>query len=118
LTENDTFRIVFGMISKWNDVIGAWPTAVILTNQLRAMGIDVSEITVRSWRCRGIPGVYWHHIETAAQAIGRADITVALMARLGMAPVDSKSVHAVHGETAGTAAPLPNAGSLVMGDSG
>jgi hypothetical protein len=60
------------------DLIAAWPSTSDLAGDL-----GVTQVTVRSWRRRGVPGAYWADIEAAAQRRGLRGIDLSTIARLG-----------------------------------
>lgn len=64
------------------DVIALWESPAEMARDLTG----VTDITVRSWRRRGIPGDYWQEIVDAAARRGYAGVTHELLARLGARP--------------------------------
>jgi hypothetical protein len=61
------------------EIIDLWPTAIALAGE-----VGVTDIVVRAWKRRGIPGEYWARIVAAAKDKPFASlITLELLARLG-----------------------------------
>jgi hypothetical protein len=68
-----------GPVQTFADVIRLWGSAREMADE-----IGVSDIVVRAWRRRGIPGEYWSRIVAVAQDKPFADlVTLELLASLG-----------------------------------
>lgn len=60
------------------DLIGKWPNAVALADDL-----GVKEVTARAWKSRGaIPSEYWTGVVAAAEKRGLDFVTLDLLARI------------------------------------
>ncbi len=70
------------------EIIARWPSATALAEDLKARGLMVPPVTVRSWRGNGIPGPYWDHVCEAAKERGFDGVTRDLLCRLGAAASD------------------------------
>lgn len=67
-------------IQTFADVIGKWPSAVALADDL-----GVKEVTARAWRARGIPAEYWTGIVASAEKRGIEGITLEVLASIAAA---------------------------------
>lgn len=67
-----------GDLDSWAAIIELWESAAELGRDLK----DVTDISVRAWKVRGIPGSYWEGVVAAAARRGYQGVTLELCARL------------------------------------
>lgn len=70
-------------MDSFRDIIALWKNPKDLVKDLGRQGLSISDVTVRSWRRRGIPGDYWHALARAAQRRGFEAVDHELLCRLG-----------------------------------
>lgn len=89
LLPDDASCIVSGMQTV-ADIIGLWPNAVALADEL-----GVSVITVRSWKQRNsIPPVHWLSLVDRAASRGIEGVTLEALARIAAQSARSTAVAA------------------------
>lgn len=67
-----------GDLSSFAAVIEQWPSAAELSRDLN----DVTDISVRAWKVRGIPEQYWLEVIESAKKRDIKGVSLELLARL------------------------------------